>query len=129
MPLQGSPLFAIFPGDDIATDPPPLLSVASAVLALVLHANLALLLYLKQLPFRFRVGTISLQPLSYAVSYGLSAVVPVLCVLLGFPWQVIAWWCLTPAVIAVFQTVQSSISHGNTSISELEKLKYVARGA
>lgn len=63
------------------------------------------------------------------MTYALSAGAPLLCILLGKSWQALAWWSLAGAVTLIAHVVQKSITQGEESIRELEKMKYVAPGA
>jgi hypothetical protein len=98
------------------------LSSSFIFLAFLVHLNLALLLH----PLIFNVKVCYL---SHPVPLAVSAVAPVLCMILGKSWRTIAWWCITPTISILVQTIQGWIAHGNKSIVELESLKYVARGA
>ena len=78
---------------------------------------------------RLQVAGIDLRPLSYTLCYALAAVAPTLSMFLRRTWQSSVWWGLTVAVIFIVQTVTEAIAHGNTSISGLETMRYVAHGA
>ncbi|SJL07728.1 uncharacterized protein ARMOST_11078 [Armillaria ostoyae] len=60
------------------------------------------------------------------LTYALSLVAPTLCLFLGSP---AAWWCITPVVVFVVQSIQDGIDRGTESIAALEAMKYHALGA
>jgi hypothetical protein len=98
------------------------LSSSFIFLAFLIHLNLALLLH----PL---ISDVRVCYPSHPVPFAVSAVAPVLCVILGKSWQTTAWWCITPTISFLVQTIQGWIARGNKSIVELESLKYVSRGA
>ena len=98
------------------------------LLTLLIHLNLSLYL----LPSRVRKYGIDIQlpsPLSFSLTYALSAVAPTLCLFIGHTWKTMLWWCIAPAMVYAVQVVKMSIYEANESISTLEGLKYRAPGA
>jgi hypothetical protein len=93
-----------------------------ALLALALHANLALLLHpnlvLRLYPL----------PLSYSLSYALSAVAPSLSLFLARSWQATAWAALPLLAVALTHSVHSTLQEGDEALAELETLQYRAPG-
>ncbi|KAG7445761.1 uncharacterized protein BT62DRAFT_178470 [Guyanagaster necrorhizus] len=86
---------------------------ALTVLVLLIHVNLLLHIH-------------HAAQVSYQLTYALSLVAPTLCLFLGSP---VAWWCLTPAVVFVVQSIQDGIDRGTESIVALESMKYHALSA
>ncbi|KAJ7794135.1 hypothetical protein B0H14DRAFT_3497246 [Mycena olivaceomarginata] len=97
---KASPLLALFPASTAEPDPP--CPTLFALLALALHANLALLLHpnlvLRLYPL----------PLSYSLSYALSAVAPL--------------------AVAVPRALVAGYREGDEALAELETLQYRAPG-
>ncbi|KAK0243997.1 hypothetical protein EDD85DRAFT_806406 [Armillaria nabsnona] len=86
---------------------------ALTLLVLLIHVNLLLHVH-------------HVAQVSYQLTYALSLVAPTLCLFLGSP---IAWWCVTPVVVFVVQSIQDGIDRGTESIAALEAMKYHALGA
>ncbi|KAF8903136.1 hypothetical protein CPB84DRAFT_1774955 [Gymnopilus junonius] len=106
----------------------PLLAIFPAILALYVHLHLVFMFFSTDIQARFRLA----EPVkfhSFQLLFLLSAVAPVLCLFLYKPWQTLLWWCLTPLVIFIAQTVTDAIQQNNQGISDLETLKYTAPGA
>jgi hypothetical protein len=126
-----NPLLAIIP--PTIQDPTPSIPVAAifSFLSLLLHANIYLLAFPDDIKthLRLQVADINIRPLSYPLCYALAAVAPTLSVFLRRAWQSSVWWGLTVAVVYIVQTITEAIVRGNESISGLETMKYVARGA
>ncbi|KAF8349423.1 hypothetical protein F5887DRAFT_493461 [Amanita rubescens] len=98
------------------------------LLTFLIHVNLFLYL----LPPRIRKHGIDIHlpsPVSFGLTYVVSAVAPTLCLFLGHSWQTALWWCITPAMVYAVQAVKMSIYEANESLSTLEGLKYCAPGA
>jgi hypothetical protein len=93
-----------------------------ALLALALHANLALLLHPNLLLRLYPL------PLSYSLSYALSAVAPSLSLFLARSWQATAWAALPVLVVALTHSVHSTLQEGDEALAELETLQYRAPG-
>ena len=107
------------------TQSPPVFIV---LLTLLIHLNL----FLYILPPRLKRGGNDLHlpsPLSFGLTYSLSAVPPTLSLFIGHSWQTILWWCITPAMVYTIQAVKMSVYEVNETISTLESLKYRAPGA
>ncbi|KAK0202002.1 hypothetical protein DFS33DRAFT_1038454 [Desarmillaria ectypa] len=86
---------------------------ALTLLVLLIHVNLLLHIH-------------HVAQVSYQLTYVLSLVAPTLCLFLGSP---VAWWCVTPAVVFVVQSIQDGLDRGTESIAALESMKYHALGA
>ncbi|KAK0487656.1 hypothetical protein IW261DRAFT_632773 [Armillaria novae-zelandiae] len=86
---------------------------ALTLLVLLIHVNLILHIH-------------HVAQVSYPLTYALSLVAPTLCLFLGSP---VAWWCVTPVIIFVVQSIQDGIDRGTESIAALEAMKYHALGA
>ena len=97
------------------------------ILSLLVHINLAFLAFMDYIKPRFHTSHV--HPISYQLSYALSAVAPTLSLFLRRPWQSTIWWGLTTTVVFTAQSIMESINEGNKDISELESMKYVAFGA
>lgn len=123
---QASPIAVLGPTTSLE-DPPLPLSLPFTLLGLALHFNLLLILHPDFLTITLRGSP--LRPLSYALSYTLSAIAPTLCFVFGRSWTTTAWWCVTATMIFAVQTMQTSIDRGAESLTELEKMKYTAPGA
>jgi len=121
VPSKDSSLLAIFPRAH--PDPPLPLENLFILLAILVHLNLAALLHAEF------VHRHNIQIIPHPISYGLSALAPCLCVLLGRSWQTTVWWSLTGVIVFIIHIVQRSIALGHTALLELERLKYMARGA
>ncbi|KAF5315495.1 hypothetical protein D9619_007175 [Psilocybe cf. subviscida] len=121
--FQRNPLLAIFPIN--STQPSLPLPAAFTILSLFVHANLALFLDVK---VRLSIRE-TLTPLSYRFLYLLCAVAPTLSLFLNKPWQTTVWWCSTPLVVAMVQTVLDSVQQNIQGIADLETMKYSAPGA
>ncbi|KAG2338466.1 hypothetical protein BDR05DRAFT_691229 [Suillus weaverae] len=82
-----SPLGVVFP--PVGRPESPLhLSPVLTLLAIILHANAALLTHPRNLVLAKR----RITPLHYSVAFGLSAISPTISVLSGKTWQTTAWW-------------------------------------
>jgi len=119
-----SPLVAIFPPTG-RQDPPLYLSPVLTLLAILLHANAALLTQPRDLILAGR----RITPLPYNVAFGLSAISPTISVLSGKSWQTTAWWCTTALLTWIVRAANMWIVQEHESISELERLKYISAGA
>ena len=97
-----------------------------ALLSVAMHLNLALLIHPEAIQKSFRS---EIRPLSYPLALALSSIAPIICLVLGRPWQTIIWWSLTGALVLFAQTVLDSMDMGTRSVLELEAMKYVAPGA
>ncbi|KAK0504215.1 hypothetical protein EDD18DRAFT_491215 [Armillaria luteobubalina] len=86
---------------------------ALTLLVLLIHVNLLLHIH-------------HVAQVSYPLTYALSLVAPTLRLFLGSP---VAWWCVTPAVVFIVQSIQDGIDRGTESIAALEAMKYHALGA
>ncbi|KDQ62335.1 hypothetical protein JAAARDRAFT_122292 [Jaapia argillacea MUCL 33604] len=99
------------------------------VLHILIHANLLLSLLFDQNWVKdLELGQFRL-PTSYTHMLLASAIAPILSVILGKTWATTGWWSVTILVSLLVQTVQGWLEAGNENIVELEKMRYVARGA
>ncbi|KAJ8582497.1 hypothetical protein M405DRAFT_776438 [Rhizopogon salebrosus TDB-379] len=119
-----SPLVAVFPPAG-RLDPPLSLSPVLTLLAILLHANAALLTQ----PREMVLAGQRITPLPYNVALGLSAIPPTISVLSGQMWQTTVWWCTTAFLTWIVYASNMWIVQGHEIISELERLKYVSAGA
>ncbi|KAG2066485.1 hypothetical protein BDR04DRAFT_1106678, partial [Suillus decipiens] len=109
-----SPLIVVFPPAG-RQESPLHSSPVLTLLAILLHANAALRTHPRNLVLAKR----RVMPLSYNVTFGLSAISPTISILSGKTWQTTAWWCTTAFLTWIEQE----------SISELERMKYISAGA
>ncbi|KAJ7044168.1 hypothetical protein C8F04DRAFT_1071913 [Mycena alexandri] len=114
-----SPLLALFP--TAAPEPNLPFPTAFALLALALHANLALHLHPTLL-------SRSPLPIPYSLSYPLAAIDPTLNVFLRHSWQAVAWAAVPAAVVGLTHSVHSTLQEGDEALVQLETLKYRAPG-
>ncbi|OAX42836.1 hypothetical protein K503DRAFT_682506 [Rhizopogon vinicolor AM-OR11-026] len=119
-----SPLVAVFPPSG-GQETPLYLSPVLTLLAIVLHANAALLTQPRNLVLAGR----RITALPYNAALGLSAIPPAISVLSGKTWQTTAWWCTGAFLTWIVHAANMWIVQGNESISELETLKYISAGA
>ncbi|KAJ7459884.1 hypothetical protein FB451DRAFT_1563576 [Mycena latifolia] len=121
-PSKASPLLALVPlAPSAPPDPDPPLPCPSlfALLALALHANLALHLHPRP---QLRA------PLAYPLMYALAAVAPTLALFLARSWQTTVWAAVPGLVVALMHSVHATLQEGNEALAELESLKYRAPG-
>lgn len=104
-------------------EPPIPLSTPLTFLAVFIHLNLCFLLYPE------RATLIDIPPLPYLALLGLSALGPLLSVFSGYSWLSFAWWSSTGVLVCFACMVQRWIESEDKSISELERMKYIAPGA
>ncbi|KAG1809016.1 hypothetical protein EV424DRAFT_1328544 [Suillus variegatus] len=119
-----SPLVVIFPPAG-RPESPLYLSPVLTLLAIILHANAALLARSRNLVLAKR----QITPLPYSVAFGLSAVSPAISVLSGKMWQTTAWWCTAAFLTWIVRASNNWIMQEQQSISELERMKYISAGA
>ena len=114
--FKHNPLLAIYP----IRGPEPSIPLPAifTILSLFIHLNLILL---------FSSGGI--RPLPYQLLYSLSAVAPTLSLCLQKPWQITLWWCITPLMVYLNQTVMDAFQQSIQGIADLEQMKYTAPGA
>ncbi|TEB39799.1 hypothetical protein FA13DRAFT_1724020 [Coprinellus micaceus] len=62
-------------------------------------------------------------PVSFALTYALSAVGPTLSLFLGKPWQTTGWWMASLVIAYVTHT------ESRNGVAEVEGMRYVAPGA
>ncbi|KAJ7672795.1 hypothetical protein B0H17DRAFT_1084002 [Mycena rosella] len=125
-PSKASPLLALVPASapaSAAPDADPPLPTAFALLALALHANLAL--HLHRAHFS---SSPALTPLSYPLCYALAAVAPTLALFLARAWQATVWAAVPALVVGLVHSVHSTLQEGDEALAELESLKYRAPG-
>ncbi|KAG1833988.1 hypothetical protein DFJ58DRAFT_222035 [Suillus subalutaceus] len=119
-----SPLIVVFPPAS-RPESPLYLSPVLTLLAIILHANAALLTYPRKLILAKR----RITPLPYSVAFGLSAISPTTSVLSGKTWQTTAWWCTAAFLTWIVHASNKWIVQEQESISELERMKYISAGA
>jgi hypothetical protein len=66
---------------------------------------------------------------NYARVYAIAAIAPTYCILTGQGLANIAWWSFTFMAVSFHQFLRSLIHQGRSNISQLEALRYDARGA
>ncbi|KAG2129461.1 hypothetical protein DEU56DRAFT_741347 [Suillus clintonianus] len=119
-----SPLVVVFPPAG-RPEPPLYLSPVLTLLAIILHANAALLTHPRNLFLAKR----QITPLAYNVAFGLSAISPTISILSGKTWQTTAWWCTAAFLTWIVYASNKWIVQEQQSISELERMKYISAGA
>ncbi|KAG1751130.1 hypothetical protein EDB19DRAFT_1628555 [Suillus lakei] len=119
-----SPLVIVFPPAS-RPEPPLYLNPVLTFLAMILHANAALLTH----PRNFILAKRRITPLPYSVAFGLSAISPTISVLSGKTWQTTAWWCTAAFLIWIVHVSNKWIVQEQESVSELERMKYISAGA
>ncbi|KAJ3502888.1 hypothetical protein NLJ89_g8685 [Agrocybe chaxingu] len=121
-----NPLVTVFPLTSKETALP--LPIVFIILSLFIHLNLVLCFCAEDARVFLQLAA-PVNPLSYQSLYLLSAVAPTLSIYLGKPWQTSVWWCTTPAMVFIVQTVMDTIEQSNENIADLETMKYKAAGA
>ncbi|KAJ7259490.1 hypothetical protein B0H12DRAFT_1108257 [Mycena haematopus] len=121
--LQILYFLALFPIS--TTEPNPPCPTLFALVALAVHANLALHLHPNLAP---RLRLRPPLPLSYLLSYLATAVAPSLSLFLARSWQATAWDALPLLVVALTHSVHSTLMEGDEALAELEALQYRAPG-
>ena len=76
-----------------------------------------------------RLAVRSIPAPNYALVYAVTAIAPTYCLLTGQGLANIAWWSLALVAAALHHLFRSLILQGKKNISQLEALKYDARGA
>ncbi|KAH0586197.1 hypothetical protein H2248_007456 [Termitomyces sp. 'cryptogamus'] len=127
--LFNNPLLTIFPTTILDTTPEIPLPIPFTLLNMFLHFNLALVTFPTELRSLNIFSEAALHSFPYQLTYAVAAVPPTLSMFLRKSWQSTAWWGVTILVVFTVQTVTYSINKGNESISELESMRYVSRGA
>lgn len=95
-------------------------------LNLLLQCRLPLLLSLSR---KLSSTPNAIEPVSFALTYALSAVGPTLSLFLGKPWQTTGWWMASLVIAYVTHTVVEAIEESRNGVAEVEGMKYVAPGA
>ncbi|KAF9565745.1 hypothetical protein CPC08DRAFT_815238 [Agrocybe pediades] len=124
--FRRNPLLTIYPLQGSQSAIP--LPAAFTLLSIFVHLNLLLLLFPEEIPVLFQLSS-SINPLSFQLLYSVSAVAPTLCLFLQKPWQTFVWWCFTPVMVFIVQSVMEAIQESNQGIADLETMKYTAPGA
>jgi hypothetical protein len=119
-----SPLIVVFPPAG-GPESPLYLSPVLTLLAIILHANAALLTHPRKLVLARRRITL----LPYSVAFGLSAISPTISVLSGKTWQTTAWWCTAAFLTWIVHASNKWVVQEQESIYELERMKYISAGA
>ncbi|KAG2134367.1 hypothetical protein BD769DRAFT_1353411 [Suillus cothurnatus] len=119
-----SPLIVVFPPTG-GPESPLYLSPVLTLLAIILHANAALLTHPRKLVLARR----RITPFPYSIAFGLSAISPTISVLSGKTWQTTAWWCTAAFLTWIVHASNKWIVQEQESIYELERMKYISAGA
>ncbi|KAJ3510586.1 hypothetical protein NMY22_g15937 [Coprinellus aureogranulatus] len=131
-PSKRTLLANVFPIPASADSTPIPLSTLLTLVYILLHVNLLVvcrLPLLANLPQQLSPNLHAITPLSFGLTYAVSAVGPALALFLGKPWQTTAWWFLTTFIAYVAQTVVEAIEEGRNGVAEVEGMRYVAPGA
>jgi hypothetical protein len=106
---------------------PPWLATPLTVFSILAHVCFSFTLY----PRLVEMYPPLLSDASVRLTTGAFALVPVLNLLTGGKkaWQSVVWWSFTPAMGVLVLVVKRWIDQAKQDIRELEKLKYVAKGA
>jgi hypothetical protein len=75
------------------------------------------------------LGVRSISAPNYALVYAVTAIAPTYCSLTGQGLANIAWWSFALVAVALHHFSRSLILQGKKNVSQLEALKYDARGA
>lgn len=130
-PTKQTPLANVFPITSPNNTPIPLSTVLT-LLSILTHLNLLLqsrLPLLLSLSRKLSSTPNAVEPVSFALTYAVSAVGPALSLFLGKPWQTTGWWTSSLFIAYVTQTVVEAIEEGRNGVAEVEGMKYVAPGA
>jgi hypothetical protein len=119
-----SPFYSVFPPAG-GPESPLYLSPVLTLLAIILHANAALVTHPRNLVLAKR----RITPLPFNVAFGLSAISPTISVLRGKTYQTTAWWCTAAFLTWMVHASNKWIVQEQESISELERMKYISAGA
>ena len=129
-PSKQSPLSVLYPPSALAPQVLPLAALF-ALLHIFLHINLSVQL----LPAGHHVRTAfasnsgKVLPLPYTALFALASAAPVLAAALRHTWMDIAWWAAALLVTWIVYSGQDWVRQENEALAELERLRYVARGA
>lgn len=104
---------------------PTFISTVFAFLHLAAHLNLVLLTW----PAHERPLLQDITPLPYSMTFSVLSVAPVLSIMISRSLDVVAWWTVALGVAVAQFYAQRWITEGSMSISELEGMRYDARGA
>ncbi|GJE98414.1 hypothetical protein PsYK624_146440 [Phanerochaete sordida] len=131
-PSKHSPLMVLYPPSS-TTPSSSVLPLASlfALLHIFVHLNLSVQLLPPGQHIRqaFTSNSSGILPLSYPVLFGLASIAPVVAVMLRHTWLDISWWAAALLMTWIVYSGQDWVRQENEALSELEKLRYTARGA
>ena len=71
----------------------------------------------------------TLPPITSRVAYGLTAIMPTLCILTGQGVPNIVWSLFAGFIVLLDDFIRRMLSKGREGIVELERSKYIAKGA
>jgi hypothetical protein len=124
--IRRNPLLAIYP---VASQNPSLpLSAVFSLLSLFVHLNFALCFFPDEVRVLLQLDNAP-RSLSFWMLYCIAAVSPSLSLFLNKPWQTTIWWCITPFMVFIAQTVLDAIQSNVEGIAKLEAMRYSAPGA
>lgn len=118
----------IFPGVPSSSATTLPFSTGFTILSLTIHLYFAILLHPDLVRTHLQLSR-NPKPLPYSVLYVISAIGPIVSLLLRLPWQTTAWWSLTAIIVFVVQSAMDAAESSSRGIFELESKRYVARGA
>jgi len=99
-----------------------------SLLSLFVHLNFALFFFPDEVRVLPQLDNPP-RPLSFRMLYCISVVGPSLSLFLNKPWQTTIWWCITPFMVFITQTVLDVIQSNVEGIAKLEAMRYRAPGA
>ncbi len=125
-----SPFIAVLPYEATSSRPIPASSFFVA-LALFHHANLVLHLFSPTHEVRRSVSStfIGRLPLPYPLIFAASVIAPFLSLALWQSWADVLWWSTTAGLAYFIYSAQLWFDEEARAISELEKMRYDAKGA
>ncbi|KAI8969621.1 hypothetical protein BD414DRAFT_428225 [Trametes punicea] len=129
-----SPIAILF--QDTTVGPPVPLATAMAWLQIAIHCNLGMNLLHTDHPLRSALQIDALRPslrLPLPLSHPATVLSPVLAptyaLLLGQDWIDVLWWSTAGLLTLLITVILRWIKEEEEEITELEKLRYTARGA
>ncbi|EIW59236.1 uncharacterized protein TRAVEDRAFT_122460 [Trametes versicolor FP-101664 SS1] len=129
-----SPFAVLFP--DVPSEAPVPLASLLVLLQTAIQCNLSLNVLPPNHWLRHAVQTNALPPsfrppipLSHPVTIILPLVAPVYALLLGQGWIDVLWWSTAGILTGIVAVALQWMKEAEAALAELEKLRYVARGA
>lgn len=107
-------------------DPPIPLDLLFTILHVAIHCNLLMILWSHR-PFLQNVA--GPYPATYTAMYATATAAPMLCLLMGRGSTNVIWWSFALASVCFQHLFHRSVADGHRSLSELESMKYDAKGA